>query len=105
MGFHIHANPLISASHPYRVLALVVVYLKYLWGLDDQTEYVWQHNLRLVAATAASPVFCPVTWLRLSKLRLERLATLCPHLRHQYRYRHLVASRGQSRYWPISPPF
>lgn len=76
---------------PSRVLALVVVYLKYLWGLDDQTEYIHHHNLRLLAPTSPSAVFCPVTWLRLSKLRLERLATLCPHLRHQYRYCQLVA--------------
>ena len=73
------------------MLALVVVYLKYLWGLDDQTEYIHQHNLRLLVATSPSAVFCPVTWLRLSKLRLERLATLCPNLRHQYRYSQLVA--------------
>lgn len=70
-----------------RLLALTIIVLKFLCGLDDQTEVVWRHNLGLLAGhrAPAAPHFCLVTWLRLSKLRLAHLATLCPALRHQYR--------------------
>ena len=89
-----------------RALALLAIALKYVCGLDDQTErvrllllllllllilllillQVWHHNLSLLHRKAGGDHFCFLSWQRLSKLRLLHLGSLCPRLRHQYRH-------------------
>ena len=70
-----------------RILAFITISLKYLCGLDDQTEVILQHNAALlerVRLPSSPQPFCFVTWLRLSKLRISHIASMCPDFRLQY---------------------
>jgi len=69
-----------------RCLALILLALKFHCGLDGQYEVVQSHNLHLLApAPHTSQYFDFLTWLRLSKLRLDQIVARCYRTRQQYR--------------------
>jgi len=75
--------PLISK----RALALVLIALKFHCVLDDHYEVYMSHNLRNVSKyTEQNDIeyFDMVSWIRLSKLRLDKLMAVNHHIRQQY---------------------
>jgi len=75
--------PLVSK----RILALILLALKYHCGLDDQFEVYMAHNIdKMALMDKGSDVkyFDLLSWLRLSKLRLDLLMSSNHCLREQY---------------------
>jgi len=86
-----HRRSLPSPS--LRIMALILVSLKFHCGLDDQTEVIWHRNIELLhrpyirhfqEVQEEEANFSLLTWIRLSKLRLSHLSKLVPEIRHQY---------------------
>jgi len=75
--------PLVSK----RILALILLALKYHCGLDDQFEVYMAHNIdKMALMEEGSDVkyFNLLTWLRLSKLRLDLLMSSNHCIREQF---------------------
>ena len=68
-----------------RALALILLALKYHFGLDDQQEVLLSHNAKMYnTEQGRDQRFDFVTWLRLSKLRLDYLMSRDGYAREQY---------------------
>ena len=75
--------PLVSK----RILALILLALKYHCGLDDQFEVYMGHNINKISnmdEESDIKYFDLLTWLRLSKLRLDHLMSSNHCIREQY---------------------
>jgi len=75
--------PLVSK----RVLALILFSLKYHCGLDDQYEVYMSHNIKKMATLDVGSdinYFDILSWVRLSKLRLDHLMSTSHSAREQY---------------------
>jgi len=70
-----------------RILALILLALKFHCGLDDQYEVYMSHNIKKMAMMDNGcdiKYFDILSWLRLSKLRLDHLMRHNCHMRIQY---------------------
>jgi len=75
--------PLVSK----RILALILLTLKYHCGLDDKYEVYMSHNIKKMATLEVGSdinYFDILSWIRLSKLRLDRLMATNHCVREQY---------------------
>jgi len=82
-GMHSDKFPLVSK----RILALILFTLKYHCGLDDQYEVYMSHNIKKMAKLDSGSdinYFDILTWIRLSKLRLDLLMSTSHCVREQY---------------------
>jgi len=107
----LHLTNIVATLHPYtpdnqawvsmmfplvskRILALILFTLKFHCGLDDQYEVLMSHNI-VKMSTLTSGInnnfFDPLTWLRLSKLRLDQIMSQHHVARDQY---HSLAHMG-----------
>lgn len=72
-----------------RALALILLHLKFHFGLDDQYEELASHNARKFNMSGdkegEEPAFDFIDWLRLSKLRLDLMMTREVSFREQFR--------------------
>jgi len=72
-----------------RVLGLLLVAMKYHFGLDDMQEYKLRNALNLVKDEKSGLQFDFIEWIRLSKLRLDYLISSDFTIREQFRrFRH-----------------
>jgi len=70
-----------------RILALILLSLKIYCGVDDQYEVFMSHNIKKIATLpngADVNYFDLVSWIRLSKLRLDQLMSTNHCIREQY---------------------
>eukprot|EP00092_Neocalanus_flemingeri_P023097 GFUD01025043.1.p1 GENE.GFUD01025043.1~~GFUD01025043.1.p1 ORF type:complete len:846 (+),score=217.32 GFUD01025043.1:50-2539(+) len=75
--------PLVSK----RILALILFTLKYHCGLDDQYEVFLSHNINKMASLPNGSdfqYFDLLSWIRLSKVRLDQLMSTSQAIRDQY---------------------
>jgi len=81
-----------SSKYPFplvskRILALILLTLKFYCGFDDQFEVYMSSNGKRIASLDNLPenhFFDPVKWLRLSKLRLDYMMSTSFCMREQY---------------------